>query len=263
LQQYFEMHNVPALHNIDTRKLVQIIRRQGTMNAILTTEDKTIEELQKELAEAPKMKGSELSSKVCTQTPYDLGNDTAKYRIAVYDFGIKQNILNCFLARNCQLRVFPARTPILEVLAWNPQGIFLSNGPGDPASMDYAVENIKAILDKNIPTFGICLGQQILALAAGASTYKLHYGHRGLNHPVKNLINQKSEITSQNHGFGVDEESLKGNPSIEVTHINLNDNTIEGIRIKGKKAFSVQYHPESSPGPHDSGYLFDEFLEML
>ncbi len=263
LQQYFERHNVPALHNIDTRKLVQIIRRQGAMNAILTTEDKTIEELQKELAEAPKMKGSELSSKVCTQTPYDLGSDSAKFRIAVYDFGIKQNILNCFLSRNCQLRVFPAKTPISEILAWNPQGIFLSNGPGDPASMDYAVENTKAILDKNIPTFGICLGQQILALAAGASTYKLHYGHRGLNHPVKNLINQKSEITSQNHGFGVDEESLKSNSNIEITHINLNDNTIEGIRIKGKKAFSVQYHPESSPGPHDSGYLFDEFLEML
>jgi carbamoyl-phosphate synthase small subunit len=263
LQQYFEKHNVPALHNVDTRKLVQIIRRQGAMNAILTTEDKTIEELQKELAEAPKMKGSELSSKVCTQTPYELGSESANYKIAVYDFGVKQNILNCFLARNCHLRVFPARTPISEVLAWNPQGIFLSKGPGDPASMDYAIENTKVILEKNIPTFGICLGQQILALAAGASTYKLHYGHRGLNHPVKNLINQKSEITSQNHGFVVDEESLKLNSNIEITHINLNDNTIEGIRIKGKKAFSVQYHPESSPGPHDSGYLFDEFLEML
>ena len=145
----------------------------------------------------------------------------------------------------------------------NKTGIFLSNGPGDPASMDYAVAITKEILEKNIPVFGICLGQQILALAAGAKTYKLHYGHRGLNHPVKNIINNTSEITSQNHGFGVDGDSLKSLSNVEVTHINLNDETIEGIRIKDKKAFSVQYHPESSPGPHDSGYLFDEFLEMI
>jgi carbamoyl-phosphate synthase small subunit len=209
------------------------------------------------------MKGQELSSKVCTSETYELGNQKGKYRIAVYDYGIKTNILNNFIQRDCFLRVFPAKTPLSEVLAWNPQGIFLSNGPGDPASMDYAVATTKEILEKNIPVFGICLGQQILALAAGAKTYKLHYGHRGLNHPVKNIINNTSEITSQNHGFGVDGDSLKSLSNVEVTHINLNDETIEGIRIKGKKAFSVQYHPESSPGPHDSAYLFDEFLAIL
>ena len=263
LFDYFTKHQVPAIKDVDTRKLVRIVRKQGAMNAIISSEEKSIEELKKLLADAPKMKGQELSSKVCTKTSYELGNPTGKYRIAVYDYGIKTNILNNFVQRDCFLKVFPAQTPLKELLEWNPNGIFLSNGPGDPASMDYAVQTTKEILEKNIPVFGICLGQQILALAAGAKTYKLHYGHRGLNHPVKNLVKGISEITSQNHGFGVEETSLNSIPNIEVTHVNLNDQTIEGIRIKDKKAFSVQYHPESSPGPHDSGYLFDEFLEMI
>jgi carbamoyl-phosphate synthase small subunit len=263
LHDYFTAHNVPAIKDVDTRKLVQIIRKQGAMNAIISSETEDIDALKKQLAAAPKMKGQELSSKVCTAETYELGNPQGKYRIAVYDYGIKTNILNNFVQRDCFVKVFPAKTPLSELLAWNPQGIFLSNGPGDPASMDYAVATTKEILEKNIPVFGICLGQQILALAAGAKTYKLHYGHRGLNHPVKNIINNTSEITSQNHGFGVDGDSLKALSNVEVTHINLNDETIEGIRIKDKKAFSVQYHPESSPGPHDSGYLFDEFLALL
>lgn len=263
LQDYLVEHKVPAIKNVDTRKLVRIIRTQGAMNAIISSEDMSIAELKKQLDAAPKMKGLELSSRVCTSEAYELGDSNAKYRIAVYDFGIKSNILNNFLSRNCFLKIFPAKTPLDDILQWNPEGMFLSNGPGDPASMSYAVESTKAILEKNIPVFGICLGQQILALAAGAKTYKLLYGHRGLNHPVKNIIKQRSEITSQNHGFGVDASSLEALPQIEVTHINLNDDTIEGIRIRDKKAFSVQYHPESSPGPHDSGYLFDEFLQMI
>lgn len=263
LHDYLIRHNVPALNNVDTRKLVRIIRTQGAMNAILSSEDKSIEELKSILSNAPSMKGLELSSKVSTKEPYEIGDSLATYRIAVYDYGIKTNILNHFLKRNCILKVFPAKTELEKVLAWKPQGIFLSNGPGDPASMSYAVDTAKKILEMNIPLFGICLGQQILALAAGAKTYKLHYGHRGLNHPVKNIQKNISEITSQNHGFGVDGDSLKALPYIEVTHINLNDDTIEGIRIQGKKAFSVQYHPESSPGPHDSAYLFDDFLSSL
>jgi carbamoyl-phosphate synthase small subunit len=161
------------------------------------------------------------------------------------------------------LKVFNAKTPWEEIQKWNPDGLFLSNGPGDPQPMEYAIENVKKAMAIDMPIFGICLGHQLLALSVGAKTYKLHNGHRGINHPVKNLINGKSEITSQNHGFGVDDESLKPLSHVEITHINLNDNTIEGIRIKDKKAFSVQYHPESSPGPHDSRYLFDDFLKML
>ncbi len=263
LSEYFMEQNIPAIKNIDTRYLVRLVRKHGSMNAIISSEERSIEELKTQLAAAPKMSGLELASKVtCTQS-YELGNVHSSRKIAVYDYGCKRNILNNFVQRDCHVKVFPAKTELTEVLAWNPRGIFLSNGPGDPASMDYAIQTAKEILDKNIPLFGICLGHQILALAMNAKTYKLHNGHRGLNHPVKNLNTATSGITSQNHGFGVDTESLKSISEIEVTHINLNDDTIEGIRIKGKKAFSVQYHPESSPGPHDSGYLFDEFLKSF
>lgn len=263
LSDYFIEQNTPAIKNIDTRHLVRLVRKHGSMNAILSSESKSIDELKKMLNEAPKMKGLEISSHVTTRESYELGNPNSTQKIAVLDYGIKRNILNNFTQRDCFIKVFPAKTPLDEILKWNPTGIFLSNGPGDPATMDYAIQTAKDILEKNIPLFGICLGHQILALAMNAKTYKLHNGHRGLNHPVKNLINGTSEITSQNHGFGVDNDSLKDSNDIEVTHVNLNDDTIEGIRIKGKKAFSVQYHPESSPGPHDSAYLFDEFLAMI
>lgn len=263
LSEYFQEQNIPAIKDIDTRQLVRLVRKHGSMNAIISSEDISIEELKSKLAAAPKMSGLELASKVTCAEAYELGNKESKTKIAVYDYGCKRNILNNFVQRDCHVKVFPAKTILAEVLAWNPSGIFLSNGPGDPASMDYAIQTAKDILTKNIPLFGICLGHQLLALAMNAKTYKLHNGHRGLNHPVKNLNTATSEITSQNHGFGVDNESLKAIPEIEVTHINLNDDTIEGIRINGKKAFSVQYHPESSPGPHDSGYLFDEFLKMI
>ncbi len=183
--------------------------------------------------------------------------------MAALDFGIKKSILTNLAARGCYINVFPAKTNFATIEAWEPHGFFLSNGPGDPAVMDYAIQTVKQILETNKPVFGICLGHQLLALANGISTYKMHHGHRGLNHPVKNLVTGLGEMTSQNHGFAVSEKDIEGNNTIEVTHLHLNDNTIMGIRIKNKKAFSVQYHPEASPGPHDSRYLFDQFVEMI
>jgi carbamoyl-phosphate synthase small subunit len=209
------------------------------------------------------MAGLELSSIVSTKESYFVGSEDAPIRIAVLDLGVKRNILNCLRERNTYLKVFPAKTTFDEMKAWNPHGYFISNGPGDPSVMPYAIETVKNILQADAPLFGICLGHQILAEANGIGTYKMHNGHRGLNHPVKNLLKGTSEITSQNHGFAVKESDITKNENVEVTHINLNDNTIEGIRIKNKKAFSVQYHPESSPGPHDSRYLFDDFIEMI
>ncbi|MFT6938385.1 MAG: carbamoyl-phosphate synthase small subunit, partial [Saprospiraceae bacterium] len=223
-----------------------------------------IEVLKEKLAETPSMEGLELASKVTTSETYEMGSADAKYKVAVLDFGTKKNILRSFVERDCQVKVFPAKTSLEEIKAWNPNGYFLSNGPGDPASMDYAVNTAKGILEEDKPMFGICLGHQILALSAGIPTYKMHNGHRGINHPVKNLVSGKGEITSQNHGFGVSPDAIEANADkVEITHKNLNDGTIEGIRIKGKKAFSVQYHPESSPGPHDSRYLFDDFVKLM
>lgn len=184
-------------------------------------------------------------------------------RIAVLDLGVKKNILRCLSERGAYLKVFPAKTSLKEMAAWNPHGYFISNGPGDPAAMPYAVDTVKEILETKIPLFGICLGHQILAEATGISTYKMHNGHRGCNHPVKNLITGHCEITSQNHGFNVKDEEIKDHAEVEITHVNLNDKTVEGIRLKNKNAFSVQYHPESSPGPHDSRYLFDDFITMI
>lgn len=264
IQDYFEEEGLVAIEDVDTRALVQHIRTRGAMNCIISSEIDDVEALKKRLLETPHMAGLELSSQVTTKNPYYVGNPDAPRRVAVMDFGIKKNILRCFVERNCYLRVFPARTSFAEIKAWNPDGYFLSNGPGDPSAMDYAVALTKQMLDEEKPLFGICLGQQILALAAGLPTYKLHHGHRGINHPVKNLSTGRCEITSQNHGFGVLEQAVYDSPGlVEPTHINLNDNTVEGIRLKNKPAFSVQYHPEASPGPHDARYLFDQFLNML
>jgi carbamoyl-phosphate synthase small subunit len=264
IQDYFEQEGLVAIHDVDTRAMVQHIRQRGAMNCIISSETDDVAELQKMLAATPSMAGLELSSHVTTKVPYFIGEENSKYRIAVMDFGVKKNILRCFDQRDCYLKVFPAKTDFAEVKAWNPDGYFLSNGPGDPASMPYAVETVKKMLADGKPLFGICLGQQLLALAAGLPTYKLHHGHRGLNHPVKNLRSGKCEITSQNHGFGVQEQAVYDAPSlVTATHINLNDNTVEGIRLKNYPAFSVQYHPEASPGPHDARYLFDEFVGML
>lgn len=264
IQEYLEQNGLVGISDIDTRALVRHIRTKGAMNGIISSEVTDVETLKEQLKETPSMEGLELASKVSTTESYVMGSDDAKYKVAVLDFGTKKNILRSFVQRDCQVKVFPAKTSIDEINAWNPDGYFLSNGPGDPASMDYAVGTAKAILEEDKPLFGICLGHQILALAADIPTYKMHHGHRGINHPVKNLITGKGEITSQNHGFGVSPEAIEANiDKVEITHENLNDGTIEGIRIKGKKAFSVQYHPESSPGPHDSRYLFDNFVQMM
>jgi carbamoyl-phosphate synthase small subunit len=221
------------------------------------------QELKKKLAEVPEMDGLELASLVSTQVPYELGDPQSPVKIAVLDYGTKRNILNCMVDRGAHVKVFPAKTPIEALKAFNPAGYFISNGPGDPAAMPYAVATLKEILKEEKPTFGICLGHQLLALANGIPTFKMHHGHRGVNHPVKNLISGKCEITTQNHGFGIDPEAVSKADHIEITHVNLNDQSIEGIRVKGKRAFSVQYHPESTPGPHDSRYLFDEFIGMI
>ncbi|WP_235296820.1 glutamine-hydrolyzing carbamoyl-phosphate synthase small subunit [Portibacter marinus] len=264
LQNYFESESIVSISDIDTRAIVRHIRNKGAMNAIISSELLDLEELKSRLEKVPSMDGLELATKVSTKEPYVKGAADADKRIAVLDFGTKQNILDCFTERGCYLKVFNARTEYDELMQFNPDGFFLSNGPGDPASMDYAIKTVKRILEEDKPVFGICLGHQILALAMDISTYKMHHGHRGINHPVINLSTNKCEITSQNHGFGVDAKELeKRSYDIIITHKNLNDETVEGLRVKGKKAFSVQYHPEAAPGPHDSRYLFDEFVGML
>ena len=263
LQEYFESQNVVAIDGVDTRALVLHIRTKGAMNCIISSEETDIEVLKKKLLLVPSMHGLELASVVSTKGSYELGDVKSKLRVAVLDFGIKKNILNCLVERGAYIKIFNAKTGFDELQQFNPSGYFISNGPGDPAPMDYAIKTVKQILKTDKPLFGICLGHQLLALANDIPTFKMNNGHRGLNHPVKNLLTGKSEITTQNHGFGVDPEAVKSNKHIEITHVNLNDNSIEGIRIKNKKAFSVQYHPEATPGPHDSRYLFDEFIEMM
>lgn len=263
LQEYFEKENVVAIDCVDTRALVAHVRTQGAMNCIISSEITDASSLKKLLAETPSMDGLELASVVSTKEPYFLGDPESKTRIAVLDFGIKKNILHCLVERGAYVKVHNATTPFEELEAFNPNGYFISNGPGDPAPMGYAVNTVKQILQANKPLFGICLGHQLLALANGISTFKMHHGHRGLNHPVKNIITGKSEITTQNHGFGVKPDEVSASPNVEITHVNLNDDSIEGIRLKDKKAFSVQYHPEATPGPHDSRYLFDDFMAMM
>jgi carbamoyl-phosphate synthase small subunit len=263
IEDYLVQQNIVCIQGVDTRALVAHIREKGAMNCIISSEIFDIDELKKRLKETPSMGGLELASVVSTKAPYTKGDENSPIRVAVLDFGTKQHILDCMVERGAFVKVFPAKTPAEVLKEFNPTGYFISNGPGDPAAMDYAIETIQEILEEKKPTFGICLGHQLLALANGISTFKMHHGHRGLNHPVKNLIKNSCEITTQNHGFGVDPESLAKNPNVEVTHINLNDNSIEGIRLKDRPAFSVQYHPESTPGPHDSRYLFDEFIGMM
>ena len=263
LNEYLKANKIVSIEGVDTRALVAHVRTKGAMNCIISSETTDIETLKKKLADTPNMDGLELASKVSTKVAYTLGDASSSIRIAVMDYGVKRNILKCLVERGAYVKVFPAKTPLEEVKQFDPSGYFISNGPGDPAPMDYAVATVKEILKGDKPIFGICLGHQLLALANDIPTFKMHHGHRGLNHPVKNIISGKSEITTQNHGFGVDPEAVKNAPHIEITHINLNDESIEGIRVKGKPAFSVQYHPEATPGPHDSRYLFDEFIELI
>jgi carbamoyl-phosphate synthase small subunit len=263
LEDYLIDHNIVGIQDVDTRALVQHVRTQGAMNCIISSETDDMEALKEKLKAVPSMKGLEISSNITTKEPYFAGDPDAPIRIAVLDFGIKKHILHNFSDRGAYLKVFPAKTSFAELNQFEPHGIFVSNGPGDPASMNYAVQTVKDILASNKPMFGICLGHQLLALANDIPTYKMHHGHRGLNHPVKNIITGKCEITTQNHGFGVDPESVKKSDKVEVTHVNLNDGSIEGIKMKNHPAFSVQYHPESTPGPYDSRYLFDQFMDLI
>ncbi len=263
LDDYLKNQNIVAIEGVDTRALVIHIRSKGAMNCVISSEILDPEELKKKLTEVPDMAGLELASTVSTKHAYELGDPNSAIRIAVLDYGTKRNIFTCMVDRGAHVKVFPAKTSLSELKDFNPSGYFISNGPGDPASMDYAVQTLKEILKEEKPTFGICLGHQLLALANDIPTFKMHHGHRGMNHPVKNIITGKCEITTQNHGFGVNPEAVKAAENIEITHVNLNDESIEGIRVKGKPYFSVQYHPESTPGPHDSRYLFDEFIALI
>ncbi|MFZ1704265.1 MAG: glutamine-hydrolyzing carbamoyl-phosphate synthase small subunit [Saprospiraceae bacterium] len=264
IQSYFEENNLICIYDVDTRSIVRKVRDKGVMNCIISSEIFDVQELKKKLKEIPSMEGLELASKVTTQVPYFMGNPEAEIRVAVLDFGTKRNILNSLIQRGAYLKVFSAKTSFKDMVDFKADGYFLSNGPGDPSSMDYAITTTKNILEIKKPVFGICLGHQILALANGLTTYKMNNGHRGANHPVKNLKSGLCEVTSQNHGFSVRMEDVESHKeTIELTHINLNDNSVEGIRLKNNPAFSVQYHPEANPGPHDSKYLFDDFIQLI
>jgi len=263
IKDYFIEQNIVGICEVDTRAIVRHIRDKGAMNAIISSENLNIDSLKIELKNVPSMSGLELSSKVATKVVYTSGAENSKFKVALLDLGVKKNIVRCLVERGCHVKIFPMKTSAAEMIAWNPDGFMISNGPGDPGVMLAEVETVKALVDSGIPVFGICLGHQIIAQVFGLSTYKMHSGHRGINHPVKNLISGKSEITSQNHGFAVHADDILKNADIEITHINLNDKTIEGLRHKVKKVFCVQYHPESSPGPNDSRYLFDEFIENM
>jgi carbamoyl-phosphate synthase small subunit len=263
LFDYLKKQNLIVISDVDTRALVSYIRDNGAMNAVICTDGTPIEELKVKLAQVPEMNGLELASKVSTTEPYFFGDKTAKYKISALDLGIKTNILRNLSQRDCYIKVFPYNASFEELKAFNPDGYFLSNGPGDPEPLVSAQEVARQILNENKPLFGICLGHQIIGLANGISTYKMFNGHRGINHPVKNVITGKGEITSQNHGFAIVREDLDKHPDFELTHEHLNDGTVAGMRMKSKNCFSVQYHPEASPGPHDSSYLFDQFIENI
>ena len=263
LFDYFEKANLVCISDVDTRALVSYIRDHGAQNAVLCTDGTPIEELKMLLQNIPNMKGLELASKVSTDKAYLVGEPTAKYKIAALDLGIKKNILRNLVARDCYVKVFPFDTSFSEMQNFAPDGYFLSNGPGDPDPLASAIAVAKEIIKLNLPLFGICLGHQVIALANGVSTYKMFNGHRGINHPVKNLLTGNGEITSQNHGFAVHKEELESHADLQITHLHINDQTVAGMQMRNKNCFSVQFHPEASPGPHDSTYLFDQFIANL
>lgn len=263
LQNYFEANKIVAITDVDSRALVKHIRDKGAMNVIISSEEFDVEKLKAQLAKVPSMQGLELSSKVASKEAYFVGDESADYRIAVLDYGTKKNIIRCLTDRGAYVKVFPMDSSVAEIKAWNPDGIMLSNGPGDPSAMKETIAMVKDLIQLGIPMFGICLGHQILSLAYGLKTVKMFNGHRGINHPVINHETGKGEVTSQNHGFVVDRDSAESAADVEITHSHLNDNTVAGIKHKSLPIFSVQYHPESSPGPHDSRYLFDNFIEII
>jgi carbamoyl-phosphate synthase small subunit len=262
LDDYLRDHGIPAIYGIDTRALTRHIRSRGAMRALLTTSEAPIEEHVAKASRARSMVGADLVKEVSCHEPYSWpSTGEERFHVVAYDLGIKRGILRGLAGRGIRVTVVPAQTPASEVLAGKPHGVLFSNGPGDPEPLDYVVESARNLLGK-LPIFGICLGHQVLALAAGGKTYKLPFGHHGTNHPVKRVSDGAVEITSQNHGFAVEEESLRGLPT-ELTHFNLNDGTLEGFSLKKDRMMSVQYHPEASPGPHDAQYLFDRYLQML
>ncbi len=263
LLDWFKKNKIIVVSDIDTRALVSYIRDNGVMNAIISTDVNNIDALKKKLLATPSMKGLELASKVSTKKPYFVGNENSKFKISALDLGIKKNILRNLTSRGAYIKVFPYNSTFEDLSSFKPDGYFISNGPGDPEPLVEAQKLAREIIKRNLPLFGICLGHQIISLACGISTYKMYNGHRGINHPVKNLLIGEGEITSQNHGFAINKEEAEANKNIKITHIHLNDNTVSGIRVKDKYTFSVQYHPESSPGPHDSEYLFDEFISDI
>lgn len=263
LKEFLNKSKLFAISDVDTRALVSYIRDNGAMNAVISTDIDHIEDLKKELANFPSMEGLELSSKVSTKESYYYGDENAIRKIAALDIGIKKNILRNLAKRGAYIKVFPYDTTFDEMKAWSPDAYFISNGPGDPEPLTQAIATAKDIIASDAPLFGICLGHQVIALANGVSTYKMHNGHRGINHPIKNLITGKGEITSQNHGFAISREETEAHSDLEITHVHLNDQTVAGIRMKNKNVFSVQYHPEASPGPHDAEYLFDQFFDNI
>jgi carbamoyl-phosphate synthase small subunit len=263
LQDYMIDDNKVGIADVDTRALVRHIRSKGAMNCIISSETTDVDALKRQLAEVPSMAGLELSSKVATKEAYEVKPENAKYRVSLLDLGVKRSIVSCLTERGCHVKVFPLDSTIEDLNSFNPDGYMLSNGPGDPSAMPTSIELVKNVVEQNKPVFGICLGHQILGLSQGLTTEKMFNGHRGINHPIKNLKTGKGEITSQNHGFVISKESTESNDKINVTHIHLNDDTVAGIELAGKDVFSVQYHPEASAGPHDSRYLFDQFVDNM
>lgn len=263
LEEFLENAELPVIFDVDTRALVSHIRTHGAMNAIMSTNTTDIKALSDELSQHPSMKGLELASKVSTKKAYTLGDKLSDHKIAVLDLGTKMNILRRLTDRGAFVKVFPYNSSFEDIMAWNPDGIMISNGPGDPEPLKSAIEVAKACIENNIPTFGICLGHQITALAMDIPTLKMHNGHRGINHPVQNLRTGKSEITSQNHGFTIDKNATEAHSQVKISHLHLNDNSVAGIQLKDKLCFSVQYHPEAGPGPNDATYLFDDFFDMI
>ncbi|MCL4171510.1 UNVERIFIED_CONTAM: hypothetical protein GTU68_015849, partial [Idotea baltica] len=253
LEEFLNNNKLFAISDVDTRALVSYIRDNGAMNAVISTRVDDIEELKKELKEVP----------ISTKEPYYYGDKNAKYKISALDIGIKKNILRNLGKRGAYIKVFPYNASFEDLSAWNPDAYFISNGPGDPEPLSEAIATAKAIIKTDKPLFGICLGHQVIALANDVSTYKMHNGHRGINHPILNLLTGKGEITSQNHGFAINREETEANDNLEITHVHLNDKTVAGIRMKNRDVFSVQYHPEASPGPHDADYLFDDFFQLI
>jgi carbamoyl-phosphate synthase small subunit len=263
LDEHLKAHGISGISDIDTRMLVRHIRDHGAQNAIIDSTGAEDAELKKRLAAAPDMEGLELSSTVSAKKAYEMGAADAMHRVALVDFGIKLNSVRCLVDRGCLVRVFPMHASLEEMLAWKPTGFLLSNGPGDPGAMPESVDLVRSIADSGLPVFGICLGHQLLAEAHGIGTQKMHHGHRGINHPVKDLITGRDEVTSQNHGFVVDRKQAEASDAMEITHVHLNDGSVAGTRLKGRPVYSVQYHPEAGPGPYDSRYLFDDLVSLM